>query len=256
MYTRFPSLIVKTGSAGGGSYDSDAQAFFTAAGITSTTEKDAWNTFVNSAKTNGYWSKFFALYPFLGSTSSACSYNAKNTATFQITWTGSLTFTSMGLVGHTSNSYGNTGFNINSSGWTNSSASFGCYSRTAPVNNTFNMLDNSTLNDAYIGTESGNASYAIMTQGSGGTFGTKLMIAQAESSNFSVLYRDASYSADATGTHIRNNVNMYLMGSSTQPSNSLNGIGFAFIGQTFTSGEITNFNTNINTLMTSLGRNV
>ena len=253
MYTRFPSLIVKTGSSN--SYDSDAQAYFTAAGITSTTEKDAWNTFVNSAKTNGYWSKFFALYPFLGSTSSACSYNAKNTATFQITWTGSLTFTSMGLVGHSSNSYGNTNFNINSSGWTNSNASFGCYNR-GNINNTFNMLDDSSLNDCYIGVEGGVASYMIMTHGSGASFSTRLMIAQAESSNFSVLYRDASYSTDATGTHVRNNVNMYLMGSSTQPSSSSNGIGFAFIGQTFTSGEITTFNTNINTLMTSLGRNV
>jgi hypothetical protein len=114
-----------------------------------------------------------------------------------------------------------------------------------------------TISDNVMG--GGTAGGAGATGGfgsNGGTFGTKLMIAQAESSNFSVLYRDASYSADATGTHIRNNVNMYLMGSSTQPSNSLNGIGFAFIGQTFTSGEITNFNTNINTLMTSLGRNV
>lgn len=256
MYTRFPSLIVKTGSAGGGSYDTDAQAYFTAASITSTTEKDAWNTFVLAAKSNGYWSKFFAIYPFLGGTSSSCSYNAKNTATFQISWTGSLTFNSTGLVGHSSNSYGNTGFNMNSSGWTNSSASFGCYSRTTPVNNTFNMLDDSTLNDAYIGTESGSASYAIMTQGDGGTFGTKLMIAQAESSSFSVLYRDNSHISDSSGAHVRNSVNMYLMGSSTISSHASNNIGLAFIGSTFTSGEITNFTTNVNTLMTSLGRNV
>lgn len=238
------------------SYDSDAQAYFTAASITSTTEKNAWNTFVLAAKTNGYWSKFFAIYPFLGSTSSSCSYNAKDTATFQISWTGSLTFNSTGVVGHASTSYGNTGFNMNSSGWTNSSASFGCYSRATPTNNTYNMLDNSTLNDAYIGTESSAASYAIMTQGGGGNFGTRLMIAQAESSSFSVLYRDDSYISDSSGAHVRNSVNMNLMGSSTVGSSATNNIGMAFIGQTFTSGEITNFTTNVNTLMTSLSRNV
>ena len=109
MYSRFPSLIQNLGSSS--SYDSDAQAFFTAAGITSTTEKDAWNTFVNSAKSSGYYSKFYFFYPFLGSDANKTKYNAINTSQYTITWTGSITHDSMGVEATAGNSTASTGFN-------------------------------------------------------------------------------------------------------------------------------------------------
>jgi len=105
----------------GVAYDSDAQAYFTAASITDGTQKDAWNTFVVSAKANGYYSKLLAAYPFLGGTASSHSYNAINPATFQITWSGSLSHNSNG-VNQSVNGTGDTGFG-NTSGWTSTSAS-------------------------------------------------------------------------------------------------------------------------------------
>ena len=62
------------------SYDSDAQSFFTATGITDITIKSAINSLVLSAKSNGWWSKCYVIYPFVGGSSTTCSYNLKNTA--------------------------------------------------------------------------------------------------------------------------------------------------------------------------------
>lgn len=91
--------------------DPDAAAFITATGITDATIISAINTLVLNAKSNGWWTKCSFIYPFVGGTSSTCSYNLKNTATFQITWNGSVTFASNGITGNGSTGYGDTGYN-------------------------------------------------------------------------------------------------------------------------------------------------
>lgn len=95
-------------------YDTDAQAYFAAAGITDTTQKDAWNAFVVSAKAKGYWNKFQAIYPFIGGTASAHKWNAKNPldtdAAFRLTFTGAFTHAANGITGG-SGKYANTHYN-------------------------------------------------------------------------------------------------------------------------------------------------
>jgi hypothetical protein len=59
------------------SVDADAQAYFTAAGITDATEKTAWNSTVVALKAAGLYIGNI-LYPFLGNTSSQQKYNAVN----------------------------------------------------------------------------------------------------------------------------------------------------------------------------------
>lgn len=94
----------------------DALAFINAAGITNTTQKNAIYRLVNDLKgvengsynTTNIWSKFLAIYPFVGGTSSTCSYNLKNTAAYQLTFISSPTFSSAGYVGNTT-SYMKTG---------------------------------------------------------------------------------------------------------------------------------------------------
>ena len=52
------------------SYDTDAQAFFDAAGITDVTQKQAVNDFVVAYKANGFWTDSKAIYRFSDSSSS------------------------------------------------------------------------------------------------------------------------------------------------------------------------------------------
>ena len=90
-------------------YDSDASAFFTAAGITDTTQKNAVNQLVLDLKAASIWSKMDAIYPFVGGTSTTHRYNLKNTANFLITFSGTLTHSATGVTPDGSSGYGNTG---------------------------------------------------------------------------------------------------------------------------------------------------
>lgn len=91
-------------------YDSDADAFFTAAGITDTTQKNAVNTMVLALKSAGVWVKSYAIYPFVGGDATKHSYNLKNTAAYQITFNGSWTHNANGITaGGAAGDYATTG---------------------------------------------------------------------------------------------------------------------------------------------------
>lgn len=104
-------------SSSGSSNDPDAVAFWTAAGITDSTERSAINQLVLDLKGTGsttnntnQWSKYYALYPISPTSLSAASYNLKDPTSFQITWFNSPTHTASGVTGNGSNQYGDTGF--------------------------------------------------------------------------------------------------------------------------------------------------
>jgi hypothetical protein len=104
-------LLSLAGKVAGSSYDADAQAFFTAAGITDTTQKSAVNQLVLDLKSYSIWTKMKALYPFVGGAATPHSYNLKNTSQYQITWNGGWTHSSTGALPNGTNAYANTGFN-------------------------------------------------------------------------------------------------------------------------------------------------
>ena len=76
---RIGRLVVGTS---GPTYDTDAQAFFTAVeggGDTlTTTEKDAVNTLVVDLKADSIWSKLQVIYPIVGGTASSVKWNLKD----------------------------------------------------------------------------------------------------------------------------------------------------------------------------------
>ena len=94
-----------------GGCNADAQAFITAAGITDATQIAALCQLVADLKAGGVWNDLNALYPFVGGTATAHSYNLKNTSLYQITWFGGVTHNSNGVTFNQVNSYGNTGYN-------------------------------------------------------------------------------------------------------------------------------------------------
>jgi hypothetical protein len=82
------------------SYDTDAAAFFTATGITDTTQKSAVNTLVLDLKSYGIWTKTKAIYPMVGGTANSHKFNLKHpedeTYAFRLTFNGGWTHTSNG----------------------------------------------------------------------------------------------------------------------------------------------------------------
>lgn len=103
--------------------DADAAAYFTAAGITDSTEQSAVNQLVldlkgtgNTTNNSDLWtSKLHAVYAISPTSLAAAAYNLRDTTNFNITWANSPTHSSSGVVGNGTNQYGDTNFNPNTS---------------------------------------------------------------------------------------------------------------------------------------------
>lgn len=140
-------------------YDSDAQAFFTAAGISDTTQKDAVDALVVSLKAAGVWSKCLAIYPFVGSDATKHSYNLKNPSNYQITWHGTVTHNANGITGDGSTGYGDTGLNVLSDTVAND-AHLSIYSRTSGSSGSWIEAGINDGSDSFvIGANSGGAAF-------------------------------------------------------------------------------------------------
>jgi hypothetical protein len=96
------------------SYDTDAQAFFDATGITDTTQKNAVNQLVLDLKGAGLWSKMKVIYPMVGGTASTHKWNLKDPrdldAAFRITFNGGWTHDANGITANGINSNAGTNF--------------------------------------------------------------------------------------------------------------------------------------------------
>ena len=116
-------------------FDSDAQAFITAAGITDTTQKTAINTLVTSLKSYSIWTKMKAIYPFVGGTASSHKFNLKDPrdldAAYRLTFTAGWVHSSTGALPNGSSDYADTYLLANLVESTNH---LSYYSRTELVN--------------------------------------------------------------------------------------------------------------------------
>jgi hypothetical protein len=120
--------------------DPDAQAFLTATGITDATITGAINTLVLDLKGFNLWSKFYAIYPFVGGTSLTHKYNLKNPAdtdaAYRLAFNGGFTHSATGILGNGVNSYADTKFPMNGLPQDNSHLSIYCRTNT-----TGNIID-------------------------------------------------------------------------------------------------------------------
>jgi hypothetical protein len=94
------------------SFDPDAQAFITAAGITNSTEKSAINTLVLGLKTDDIWTGMTAIYPFVGGTASSHKFNLKDPrdldVAYRLNFRGGWVHNSQGIKGNGINTYADT----------------------------------------------------------------------------------------------------------------------------------------------------
>jgi hypothetical protein len=120
-----------TSWVGGSSFDPDAQAFITAAGITNPTQQTAINQLVLDLKSYSIWSSMIAIYPFVGGSATSHMYNLKG-GSFTLSFNGGWTHTSTGALPNGTNAYADTGISPFST--LGSSHNYSVYSRT---NNTY-----------------------------------------------------------------------------------------------------------------------
>ena len=97
--------------------DTDAQAFVTAAGLTSSTQASAINTLVTSLKSAGIWTKMKAIYPMVGGSAASHKFNLKDPkdldGSYRISFVNGWVHSSSGALSGTGNAYGNLNVNAN-----------------------------------------------------------------------------------------------------------------------------------------------
>lgn len=128
---RNPIKIVGGGEALAPVNDLDALAYVTAANITNSSERTAIDNFVIALKACNMWDRMYAFYPLLGNTLAQTTYNLKDPATYQVTWTGSPIIASKGLQFDGTTQHGDTNFSPASvPGFSLADFMFGCYDAT------------------------------------------------------------------------------------------------------------------------------
>ena len=245
--------------------DSDAQAFITAAGLTVNTQKIAVDNLVASLKSASLWTKFHAIYPFVGATETAHSKDLKGA--YNGTFAGTVDHTSHAsgtIVSTGMNGYFNTGFKP-SNGAQNDIMAY-VYSRTASpttakvfVGATGTNYYRIKTNGANVNTDGPNTG-SLNTASVGGFSGDfrkhfGLIRSSSTACNMRVSTTAGAFTTGASGTP--DTRNFYILADNyagTAGSHSDFNCGFAAFSTAMTAGEWTTFTGIIDTFQTALSR--
>ena len=264
----------------GVSFDSDAQAFIDATGITDDTQQDAINTLVVTMKDDGVWTKMYAAYPFVGGTETTHKYNLVDPtdadASYRLNFNGGWTHNSNGVTGNGTNTYANTYFipndvkDVDTDLTTNYSMGF--YNRSDITANHGGELG------AANGGGSGDASYTMLMGRSngqsltdmpspsqraffsgGGNIGFFSYTRQSTTAGRLFLDGTLRNTAGATATNKYPSVDLVL-GSQQRPGPSFpdgyssRNYAFLFIGKGLTNTEMSDYYDAVQAFQTTLGR--
>lgn len=248
------------------SFDADAAAFFSTAGITNAAEKSAVNTLVLSLKSNSLWDKMDRIYPFSPTGLSASTYCVKSLT--QMVYANSPTHSSTGVTFDGATQYADTEFDLDgdSSIILTASAHLSCYvnANTSGFDATrFYMGQNDGTNAGQIGfLSSGNGRARFWTATS------QAQAAQAAATGFLVgsrttnlieYYRNTTLVGNdvTVSGAIANTWSCYIGAQNTIGSigNPMQGtFAFASIGSGLTSAECGNLYTAVQAYQTALSR--
>jgi hypothetical protein len=239
--------------------DPDAQAFITAAAITDPTQQAAINTLVVDLKAAFIWSKMLTIYPFVGGTASAHSYNLKNTAVGQLTYSTGVTHSSLGINGN-GTAYCNTGLKASTIGISQNSAAAGVYVGTAASQAQFQYgtFGNFHLYKYVLTTYSpsvnnglGDANYIATTN---------VGFAQSSRNNSTqILFKDKGLTAStltATSTALNSTFDIWILNANNYGGGTTNKVSFFYISTGLTATELTSMYTAVQKFQTTLGRQV
>jgi hypothetical protein len=259
------------------SYTARTTAFATATGITDTTILSALNTFDLGLISNSLDSKMKALYPFVGGTATAHKYNFMNAldtnGAFRLQFNGGWTHSSTGAMPNGINTYADTFLNPSLS-LSQNSTHLSYYSRTnvlntshiemgvfpvpsgvgascfgislniVPLGHFRNRISTSTASTSYIPSST-----------------TGLFISNRTISTEQKVYKNGTLQETANiNSNGIANINISISGlridSTTVTDYSAKQVAFSSIGDGLSDGEATTFYNLIQTMQTTLSRNV
>ncbi|MFM7010023.1 MAG: phage tail protein [Betaproteobacteria bacterium] len=258
-------------------FDTDADAFISAAGLTNATEQEAINNLVVALKNAGLWTKMHALYPMVGASLNSCKRNLKNpadtNAAFRLNFVGGWTFSASGAQPNGISAYADTFYvptSANPSGLNNAHMSY--YSRTANTASAVDMgaytrqsgtgaiIDaaNFTLNygnTVYLGLNSANTAAGASKLPTTGLFG----ISRTTSTDVAYFKRGVVEYTVPIASQLLLNTSIYIGArndNGTTMYHTNRQCAFASIGTGLTAGEIATFDSIVTAFQTALGRNV
>lgn len=248
--------------AGGAvAYDADALAFFTAASITDTTQKNAVNQLVLDLKSASIWTKMKALYPIVGGVASSHAVNLKTPGTYNLTFATGWTHASTGMT--PLNAYADTNLAF-SSVLNQNSISMSAYSRTNKIGSPImGAIQAGVYSQIYPyqgsntwGVEGINST-SYMTATTSDSLGFYQAIRQ-NSTTIRIIKNTtiSNYTDSSTGNQ---SINIYLgarNNNNTASSFDTRQIAFSSIGDGLTDAEASSFYTAVQTYQTTLGRQV
>lgn len=256
----------------GSSFDTDAQAFITAAGISDSGQQNAIDDLVVSLKANSIWAKMQAIYPFVGGTAATHKFNLKDVddddasfrLTFFNTWTHSATGAKPGGITAAADTH-----MVPATHFTDGSVHYSLYIR-----------DNVSSNTQYdIGIlASGGTGFSFNSRRADDTaqayrhhqITDVLSVASTDSRGYFVVNLDSALRVYKNGTEAGNDValttgaaerteNIYLGAynfGGTPGEGSTRQLAFATLGTALTPTEVGQLNTAVQAFQTALSRNV
>jgi len=257
------------------SVDTDAQAFITAANITDNTQKSAVNQLVLDLKSYGIWTKFKAIYPFVGGTATTHKFNLKDPrdldAAFRLVFNGGWTHSSTGAKPNGTTGYADTklsplnALNLNSTHISyysrtqtseDNKTEIGCSSNAGelPILQMYIRRSNSFVSDQYDFTNN------RITVANTNTTG--LFVATRTSSVSHKIYRNSTLLGTDTNTSTQSvlpTTNMTIAAYSNIfniTRFSAKETAFASIGDGLTDTDAANLYTAVNNYQVALSRNV
>lgn len=246
--------------------DADVAKFLTATGITDATIKDNICWLVDTMKSTEVWYGMYAVYPFAGGTATTHAYNLIDTATYKLTFSGTVTHASTGAKGNGSTGYANTGFNPNTV-WTDTLGSIGLYSRTSGVASG-TVTEMGASNAAYTQNTSifirfGDTFYGLVNcsgiashTGNTASDGFYMASRFSHTGTRNYIQKNATQTTFSEGAG-RPNLNLYLWAineNGTAKNFSTKELTFAFIGQGFNQTNGTLLNTIVSRWNAKMGR--
>ena len=249
-------------------YDTNANAYFVAANITNTTYKTAYNAFVLREKAASRYTFCKAFYPFLEGTATGNKYNSIDPrdldAAYRLTFNGTITHSSNGIIGNGTTGYANTFFNPS----TNSASGYlgiGVYLKTDINSTTVDMGAYNATGTKYtqIFSRFGDVFYGNVT-----TPNTDAHAASTSSLGWRMAFRpDVSFcnfqidgfqpASPYAGAVTLTNANIYLLARNDDGTASLFSSrqqGCAGIWDGLSAAQVASLRTSVQTFMTDISR--
>jgi hypothetical protein len=254
----------------GVSYDPDAQAFFTASGLTGATNLTAINNLVVALKGYGIWTKMKAIYPFVGGTASTHKWNLVNPqdtdAAFRLVFSGGWTHSSTGAKPNGTNAFANTFLSPNTTLSLNDQH-ISYYTRTNSngIEVEIGVIENGNPPITLLEIRTSGVTYASLATNAYATYtdpnSLGFYLGSRTASNLTRLFKNGSNVGSSTTLSTTNPTTNIFLGAANRGSQptafySIKECAFSSIGDGLSVTEAANFYTAVQAYQTTLGRQV